>query len=220
MITWDVLISTIPHRHAPLCQLLAELNRQWQPGLGVRVLRDNLERRGYDSHIKRKWLTESSGAGYICFIDDDDAIAHDYVAAISGALASEPDYVGFMVRITEDGAPRALAIHSLQYGEWSAWPENADEPLRRDITHLNPMRRELALRSDWAGRTDEQWAMWLRRTGHVRTEVMIPRVMYEYRHSRTDNFASYGVPGEHRGHIPPMVLPLPEIPSYPWLTVL
>lgn len=210
--TWDILISTIPHRHAKLCELLAELDRQWQPGLGVLVLRDNQVLRGFDSHIKRKHLLEASCADYVSVIDDDDGVAHDYVATIFRALAEDPDYVGFHVEVTRDGVLQRPVIHSLEYPDWNSWEEK-EGPLTRDITHLNPVRRELALLSDWTGRTDEQWAMWLRRTGRVRTQVMIGRPMYFYRFNTADNFTT-----SHDR--PPMPEPLPELPEYPWLTAI
>jgi hypothetical protein len=31
--TWDILIASIPHRNDMLTQLLAELNRQYQPNI-------------------------------------------------------------------------------------------------------------------------------------------------------------------------------------------
>jgi hypothetical protein len=41
--TWDILICSIPHRDEMLADLLAELDRQHQPGVGVIVCRDNLD---------------------------------------------------------------------------------------------------------------------------------------------------------------------------------
>lgn len=217
-VTWDILISTLPHRHEKLCDLLAELDRQWQPGLGVLVLRDNFALVHLDSHVKRQRLTEASGAEYVCTLDDDDWPADDYVTAIMEALGRRPDYVGFRVDITWNGQPHRRAIHSLEL-EWTAWGDGLtpgvvldyDVPLLRNVTHLNPMRRDLALLADWTGSTDEQWSDAIRKTGTVRTQVMIDRVMYHYRFCREDNFATQRQP---------MPEPLPEIPAYPWLTVL
>jgi len=211
--TWDVLISTIPHRHGKLTALLAEFGLQWEPGFGVRLLRDNYGLVHLDSHAKRQRLTESSAADYVCFMDDDDWPAHDYVAAIMGALATRPDYVGFRVDITWAGNPHRKAVHSLAHSSWTSWQdgEKTGDPLIRNVTHLNPMRRELALLADWNQLTDEQWSRAVWESGLVRTEVMIDREMYFYRFDPDDNFIT------QRGTMPE---PLPEIPSYPWLTVL
>lgn len=206
--TWDVLISTIPHRDALLRKLLAELDRQWKPGLGVRVLRDNLERPGLESHAKRGELVRSSSADYVCDLDDDDWISTNYVSAIMNALQSRPDYVGFRVNWTRNGEPYGMARHSLEYDGYapgdSLW-------WHRDITHLNPLRRDLALLASWDDRIDEQWAEQLRKTGQVKTQVMIEKVLYHYRFEELDNFNS---PRD------PWVGELEPLPRYPWLTIL
>lgn len=207
MPTLDVLISTIPHRHSKLCALLAEFDRQWQPGFGVRVYRDNLELPVLASHMKRQKLTESSLADYVCSVDDDDWIAPDYVATIMAALETGPDYVGFKVQCTRNGEQWRTADHSLSYPGY----ESVDTWFYRDITHLNPLRRRYAIMVDWAGKIDEEWAAALRETGQVKTQVYIDREMYIYRADTSDCFYT------DRG---PMPEPLPEIPEYPWLTVL
>lgn len=214
MVTFDVLISTIPHRHEKLCGLLAEFDRQRQPGFGVRVLRDNLERFKLESHGKRQDLIESSAADYVCFVDDDDWVDPRYVGDIMAALEHEPDYVGFQVVITRDGKPDRLAEHSLEHTGWSSW-HDPDRLLRRDICHLNPIRRELALLAPWHGLMDFSWAEAMRDTGRVKTQVMVERPLgqglYHYRINMKDNFETGRNPEPE---------PLPELPSYPWLTVL
>jgi hypothetical protein len=209
-VTWDVLIPTIPHRHSKLVGLLAEFDRQWQPGFGVRVLRDNL-RLGHvraEFHRKRQDLLESSRADYVCDVDDDDWIAPDYVSSIMSALASRPDYVGFLVDCEFNGNPWRKASHSLEHQGYS----EIGIHFFRDITHLNPIRRELALLSRWdAEVADDDWSAAMRATGKVKTQVMIAREMYFYRCSTTDRWHTDREPSPE---------PLPELPEYPWLTVI
>ena len=204
---WEVLIATIPHRHERLCSLLASFGRQWQPGFGVRVLRDNLQRSGWAAYGKYQDLTEASRAEYTCFVDDDDEVAPDYVARIMEALETRPDYVGFKVYFTEDGRRNWYADHSLPHGGWYS----SGNWLLRDISNLNPIRRELALLADWHEVTDVEWASVLRASGQVRTQAYIDAEMYRYYRCSTDGFIT---PRE------PMPEPLPELPSYPWLTVM
>ena len=85
MPTWDLLLPTLPHRHDQLCALLAEINRQWQPGLGMLICRDNLQRGGNASYGKWQDLQEWSEADYTSFIGDDDWIAPDFAARINRA---------------------------------------------------------------------------------------------------------------------------------------
>jgi hypothetical protein len=81
--TWDILICSIEHRADMLDALLAELERQLLPGVGVRVFRDNLET-VYGEKCQR--LLDSSTADYVSFLDDDDWIAEDFIATIMDAL--------------------------------------------------------------------------------------------------------------------------------------
>lgn len=210
MSTWDILVVTIPHRHEQLCGLLAEFSRQWMPGLGVRVFRDNLEN---SVGAKRQRLLESSQADYVSFVDDDDEVAPDYVARVGLALRSNPDYVGFAVRLTLNGSPWKPANHSLQYHGWS----ETDHVLLRDISHLNPIKRRLALlaRFDQHGGgygEDGRWADVLRAQRRVTTEVWLgPEWAYHYRMSAI---------GPRPGLDPVPAESIKPLPSYPWLVAL
>jgi len=207
MTSYDILIATIPHRHERLCALLAGLDRQMQPGAGVRLYRDNLE---HGIAAKRQALLESSAADYVSFVDDDDEIAPDFVPRVMQALAAGPDYVGFTVKVSSPEAP-PVAYHSLRYQCWI----NGAPVLLRDISHLNPVRRELALRVRFDGPygEDGRWADEMRAAGHLRTEVTIDGdPMYHYRNELSDSakIAKSPLPEDQ-------VQPLP---SYPWLVTL
>lgn len=207
MNTWDILIVTIPHRHDKLCALLAELDRQWQKGVGVLLYRDNLET---PVGAKRQLLMEASAATYISFVDDDDQVSPYFVPLVMGALSTGPDYVGFRARCWDKGDPSGVAEHSLRYEGWHTWPEK----LVRDFSHLNPMRRELALLGRFTGDDleDHNWAEQIRKTGAVHTEEWIPEIMYEYR---------FDIDDCHRTKRSPMHEEfIPLLPVYPWLTTL
>lgn len=206
MTVYDILISTIPHRHAELCGLLAELDRQMVPGVGVRVFRDDLEN---DLPVKFQALLDSSGADYVSWLDDDDAVAGDYLLRVTRALEEKPDYVGFVVWWSLDGVLQKAAHHSLV---WNRWDDNGDK-LVRDITALNPIRRDLAMLGSWRGTghgADSDWATQIRATRKVRREVFIPDPMYFYRHKTQDSFLTPRAP----------MGTMPKLPYYPWLTVL
>lgn len=204
--TWDILISSIPHRHGQLCGLLKELDSQLPaPGVGARLYRDNLEA-SYGA--KAAALLASSSADYVSYIDDDDLPAPDYVARIWEALQQGPDYVGYPVRWTIDGELQLPVEHSLRHGRW----ENRPDMLLRDISEKNPLRRELAQTGLWDGGygAEQQWAAVVRATGLVKTEVWIDEPMYYYQYSSSDSFTKVRHP----------VQALPPLPVYPWLTVL
>ena len=198
--TWDILICSIWHRTEMLDALLEELERQRIPGVGIRVCWDNLDLE-YGAKCQR--LLESSTADYVCFIDDDDWIAPHYVQAIDLALWTEPDYVGFTVRYTEDGLLQVPVTHSL------AW-ENRPDGLVRDIVHFNPIRRELALQGSWDGGNgaDRRWADQVRRTGLVTYETWGGNELYHYRHRAADTFCAPREPLAEQ----------PQRPDYPGVT--
>lgn len=212
-ITWDVLITTIPHRHAQLRGLLAEFDRQWQPEFGAIVYQTRALADSGDSEAryarKLQVLLEASKAGWVCFVDDDDHVAPDYVEQIVNSLKrSRPDYVGFPVHYTVDGVPQQKVSHSLQYGGWSNHPDI----LLRDISHLNPIRRELALQARFDTFPDHgadgNWAAALRQLGVVKTEEYISAPMYHYDFRSGGSFLNRREPWTQR---------LPERPEYPWL---
>lgn len=206
MTTWDILISSIPHRHGQLCALLGELATQLPvPGVGVRLYRDNLEA---TYGAKQAALLASSQADYVSYVDDDDMVAPDYVKRILVALAEDPDYVGYPIRYTVDGQLQVPVEHSLRHGRW----ENTPDMLVRDISEKNPLRRHLAHLGIWEGgyAAEQQWAAGVRASGQVKTEVWIDEPMYHYQYITGSSFSAVRHP------LPEM----PPLPEYPWLAVL
>lgn len=200
--TWDILICSIPHRDEMLTALLTELDRQHQPGVRVLVHRDNTDLQYGD---KCQVLLEAATADYVSFLDDDDWIEPDFIETIMAALEQRPDYVGFNVDFTEDGIKQMPVYHSLQHAGWV----NNPEALYRDIVHFNPIRRDLAVQSKWAGGcgADRHWADGLRALGIVKTEVYIDRELHHYRHVG----GSFTVPE-------PMAVMPPQPAGYPFVT--
>lgn len=199
----DLLIPTIPHRHAELCRLLAELDRQMLPDVRVSVFRDNLETSYGD---KCGQLVRESEGDYVAFLDDDDWIAGDYLKSVTWALGDDPDYVGWAEIYTVNDGPPMLIVHSLH--DRSA--EFPDALTHSRVVHKNPIRREHALLGDWSGGwgADSRWADSVMATGRVRTEAWIDHPVYFYRWRTYDEFRS---PRQ------PMEPPFPELPAYDWL---
>lgn len=171
---WDILILTMPTRVQFLDELLAYLKPQcigYPVSVVVRMCDPN-----YTLGENREMLRRSSQADYISFIDDDDDVAPDYVSTIF-PLLDGVDYIGFLLQCYIDGValPKDTS-HSLRYNCWS---EDAFG-FCRDISHLNPMRRELALLEPMEGGhgEDKRWSDRMR--GKVKTEHYIPRVLYHY----------------------------------------
>ena len=179
--TLAILVPTLGERAALFERLMDALLPQLDPYAGqVQVL-------GWWSNGRpslpeiRQAMTQAADTEYVCCIDDDDLVPNYYVAEIIEALAGRPDYVGFQVQCYTDGVPTGISRHSLKYDGW--W--NEPGAYFRDLSHLNPIRRELALLADYrraapGAPEDRAWVAQLRRSRRVRTEVVIDRIMYHY----------------------------------------
>lgn len=177
---WSILILTQPSRRDFLARLLKCL----APQLHGRKHEIELLVKEFDSFFSiganRQALVEKAKGEYITFVDDDDLVAKDYVAKLL-ALMDGADYVGFNVECYSDGVFLALAKHSLRYERWFT---GDDGVLYRDLSYMNPIRRELARRSVIEGGFGEdlRWAARLREIGCVKTENYLDEVMYYYYH--------------------------------------
>lgn len=141
----------------------------------------------------REVMRQDSMGNWICFVDDDDLVVEDYVATIF-PLLDGIDYIGFPIKIFMDSVLERTAIHSLRYPGWTT----KDGIHYRDVSHLNPMRRDLAMLCPMEGGVAEdfRWAHAMRQTGMVRNEHFIDRPMYHYLFRRNKNAPSIPVRSE------------------------
>jgi len=182
---WSILCLTQPSRERFLARISAVLKPQLEEYSDVEFKTRLFDQR-MDLGTNRQAMIEASSAEYISQVDDDDLVPASYVSTIY-PLLDGVDYVGFRLQLYVDGEKQKPTYHSLQYKEW-----NADQDgFYRDISHLNPIRRELALQAKMSGGfgEDERWSTQLRNLGIVKTEHYIPEVMYFYfyRGSKTDH---------------------------------
>ena len=125
----------------------------------------------------RQAMLEDARGDYVCCVDDDDMVPDYYVQEILDNLGK--DYVGFRVEFYNDGNLKPPVFHSLKYPDWY----EAYDGYYRDITHLNPIKREIALKGSFRDKDlgeDENWSRSVR--PFVKTENYIDRVMYYYYH--------------------------------------
>lgn len=175
----SILIATLANREEKFQSLVDHLAKQID-GKPVEIVA--LWNHGEESigDIRQRLLEASTGE-YICFIDDDDWVPNYYVDEILAHLGE--DYVGFEVELYNDGKLMPPVYHSLKYPSWS----ESYDGYYRNVTHLNPIRRELAVQERFNGGAGEDES-WSRRVHQlVTTEQYIPRVMYQYFHSSVDS---------------------------------
>lgn len=171
----SILIATIGRRNGNLLALLAYLMPQTEDKeVEVIAYWNN----GEDSigHIRQDLLKEAKGE-YVCFIDDDDRIPDYYVAEILNNVGK--DYIGFEVELFEKDIKMPRVFHSIKYGVW----HQDDNGYYRGITHLNPVKRDIAIQGNFGIQglgEDETWARVI--SPLVRTENYIDKIMYYYHH--------------------------------------
>jgi len=181
--SWTILVPTIPQRAALLDRLLGILLPQLDPWHGaVTVLAWRNAGRPTLGEIRDRLMKDAPGE-YISFIDDDDRVPEYYVHEIMRALdAHHPDHVGFQLDYSTNGIGREIVDHSLRHGRWH---RNHEGQLVRDFTHIDPIRREIALHGTFmTGRPkraeDRHWVKRVRPFLAGGSEVYLDKVMYYY----------------------------------------
>lgn len=199
---WQILIVTQPSRREMLSQLLSLLEPQLA-ALGLNKF-DQVDVLIHETHPNvhvpfpnadigdiREHVRKKSEGDYINFLDDDDLVAPNYVSSIL-PLLDGVDQVGFELEMYSGREKMAPVYHSLIHGNWTN-PSNGrvgvGNAFCRDISHINPMRRELALQVPMSGGIGEdcRWAQAMR--GKVKTEHYIdtgPLYYYLWRPNKRD----------------------------------
>ena len=185
--TWSILVPTLGERRALFERLLDGLMPQIARHDGrARVIAWHNNGRPSLPEIRQRMVLGAE-TDYVSFVDDDDLVAPDYVDSILEAMEYRTDYVGFQLQCYSNGHPTGIAYHSLEFTRWRNLPGRYE----RDISHINPVLTEIARRADFrttraGGADDRAWADQLRRMRALRTEVVIPRILYHYLHVTPD----------------------------------
>lgn len=198
----SILIATQGRRNEKFLALLESLERQIEV-LPIEVLAFWNNGELSIGEIRQR-LVEAATGDYTCFIDDDDKIPAYYCQEILTHLGK--DYVGFEVQLFEKDVVMPRVFHSIKYGIW----HQDENGYYRSITHLNPLKREIALQGKFGVNgigEDEDWARSIQPL--VRTENYIDKIMYYYLHDMDDT--SFGGPSIDRNK----KYERPKV-NYPW----
>lgn len=209
---WTILIPTIPQRAMLLERLLGILIPQLDVYAGaVTVLAWRNAGRPTLGEIRDGLVRDAPGR-YVSFIDDDDRVPDYYVAEFMAAFAEDPDHVGFQLDYSTNGIGQEIVDHSLRHRRWH---RSSDGRLLRDFTHIDPIRREIAMHGTFVTHRpnraeDRHWVKQVR--PYVGTEVYIDKIMYYYEW-REDTSA-----WQRPDLITPTCAPLPIIssPHFSW----
>lgn len=177
----SILIPTVPGREHFFDRLMSELNRQIHPGdkrYDVEIVY-SVGDKSVSVGKRRNELVDLAKGEYICFIDDDDRIADNYIELVMAGIATNPDCCSLNGIITTDGKDPKPFIHSIDYNEFF----ERDGVYYRCPNHLNTIRTELARQCpfpDWQRSEDSNFAFQLRDKRLLKKEYKIPETIYFY----------------------------------------
>lgn len=174
----SILIPTIPERKEMFDKLIEEFRRQYQ-GNEVEMFSNS----GREDSIgkKRNTLLNLANGEYLCFFDDDDWPSSTYIADLLKAIESKPDCVSLRGVMTWDGANPELFEHSIKYSQWTT-TGNAIK-YERTVNHLNCIKSSIAKQFKFPEINfgeDQDWSMQLHRSGLLKNEVFVDKVLYHY----------------------------------------
>lgn len=130
---------------------------------------------------KRNELIQMSKGEYICFVDDDDRIASNYIELIMDGIAHDVDCCSLRGVITWNGMDAAIFEHSIKYKAYIE-TENSIK-YERFPNHLNCIRKSIANQfhfPDISFSEDTDWATQIFKSGLIKTEHYIDAVIYHY----------------------------------------
>jgi len=177
----SILVLTIPERADKLNRLENILRPHLPIDNSVElIISEDLPARdgGLTIGARRNAALEIAQGEYVCFVDDDDIVTYDYIQEILKAIESKPDVVGIKGHYIKGKNDPELFIQSIDYGDWF---KGEDGIYYRPPTHLNPVKRELAMQVKFPNKNqgeDRDYSLALRKL--LKTEVMLDNPIYVY----------------------------------------
>lgn len=187
----SILICTIPERQPMFKELLNELTDQSKKcNTMVQICWDDSPKGSMTIGAKRNLLLNESLGDYVCFVDDDDKVAPDYIESILKAIEKAPDCVGFKIKCYIDGKEYDAAS-SMKYD----WADNIDGfRYVRSIYHKTPVKRELALKAGFPDKSfSEDYEYSMRLKPLLKSEIFIDKFLYIYRYTYENPNTKYGI---------------------------
>lgn len=180
MIDLSVLVPSIAARRATFApriqeQLFGQVEVLPDPSrVEVLVLTDN---QTLGLGHKRNLMVSMAQGRYVVFVDDDDRVTDDYIAALLEATASDCDAIVFQCSVSLNGKPPKICYHSKDHKS----DHNTATAYYRFPSHICAVKRELSLLVPYeSSNFGEDTAFSRALLPHLTTEHRIDRVLYHY----------------------------------------
>lgn len=205
----SILIPSIPKRYGILSKLASELYKQklymqtFHSSLGeIEIIIDGSERfldGGLSIGKKREKLVTEANGSYLCFLDDDEQIAPNYLETLVRLCKEDKDVCTFRSLAKMDNY---WAIIDMGLGK----PNQQANPnwiVHRNAWHVCPVRSKHAKLHTFDDiNYGEDWKWFEQVLTHCETEAHTDAVIHSYQHSATtseaDKITNY-VQSESRG---------------------
>lgn len=186
----SILIPSIPKRHDQLIALKVELRKQISycravhPALGkIELLIDDSKtflNGGLSIGKKRESLVKRAQAKYLCFLDDDESIAPNYVESLLRLCIEDKDVCSFR-NVSKFDNYWCVVEMSLEYYNAQA---GALEIVKRKPWHICPVRSEFAKQFDFLDSNyGEDWQWFEKVLTLCKTEAKTNAILHQYNFS-------------------------------------
>lgn len=185
----SILIPSIPERLKTLDVLLGELYKQinychdTHDTLGkVEVIIDDSKKYlegGLSIGEKRNSLLNRATKYYICFLDDDEGIAPNYVETLLRLCNEGKDVCTFKSLFKCDNYWTIIDM-GLNNPNEEATP---DKEIKRNAWHVCPIRRSIATQHEFSSLNhNEDWDWMQRVLPNIRSEAKSNKIIHNYNH--------------------------------------
>lgn len=134
---------------------------------------------------KRNKLQQAAKGEYSCFIDDDDTVSAFYLKSIFEGIEKGVDCCSLRGVITWDGDNPEIFEHSIRYDSYKTNESaTADEiKYERYPLHINVIKTSIAKQFKFPETShgeDSDWSGQVFKSGLIKTEHYIDKVIYHY----------------------------------------
>lgn len=194
----SILIPSIPSRKERLNRLVNELNKQIEANFGdIEIVVDDSKgylEGGLTVGKKREVLVRRANGIYLCFLDDDETIAPNYIEVIKSMCFEGKDICTFRAMVKLHNAWGVVNMSLLNYFNEEFTPTRI---VNRPPWHMCPVKSEYAKLHDFEDINNAEDFKWMAKVlTHCKTETHTDMILFQYNHgehSEVDKIERHGL---------------------------